>query len=606
MASAVPTTVLAEKPLIDWGEVSALIHCGLYNTLQDDLCTDFEIEVEGKSFRCHKVVLASVSDYFKALFRSGMKEVMDGKVKLEDVSSGALKVLIDILYPRDHQHDPFQTSSDEEMVELFNLASRFQMPFLKQTYTNYFSNTMSTQNCIDRWNISRNMGCDEVYDMSFGFLTSNFHLLLHYQMDVLLSLTYEDLLVILEDNELCVKDEKQIWNLVIGWIDVDRETRHVHFPDLLHECCLTEIERDFLIEDISFHSLVRKNDAASRRVLEAVKYETHPDLHGNLEINLRPCCDKGQSLFLLVAGESGHKAKVVSRSIRRQEWFSSWPFLEAGRDIACCVRGDTLCVSHRDKFFGFEGTSCTWKAVDVRGIETLTGHTMTNVGDSLFILGGKTRSFTNTRVYRMDKGNKKWEWDGDVIAPVVNASSVAINGNIYLFGGNSNNEPADCVQVYDTTTQSGTIFTSLPKPCRWSRAVCRGKVAYVVTSDGDVVEMSVQDVSCRLIATIPAFHHTNFGMDVNGGQLCVYGGKDIKPYLTQLAEEVDDDSNDDDDAGELFAKTDRNISNRVVTVNIESGIVKDIEPLPERWEVLGCARLVHELGNGTEQTAVLK
>lgn len=87
------------KNTFKWDRVSVLIHEGITQLYNEDTCTDFSVEVEGKTFRCHKVVLAAVSDYFKAMFSSGMKEVEHSKATLQDVSAGAFEVMLNILYP---------------------------------------------------------------------------------------------------------------------------------------------------------------------------------------------------------------------------------------------------------------------------------------------------------------------------------------------------------------------------------------------------------------------------------------------------------------------------------------------------------------------------
>lgn len=608
MASKLLTAGKEKKPsLMKWADISALVHNGLYNALQEDLCTDFEIEVEGKSFRCHKLVLVSVSDYFKAMLRSGMKEVEEGKVKLQDVSAGAFQTLLSLLYPKDLHYDPFCDSTDAEMAELCNLAMRLQMPFLKDVSINYFKNTMSTENCIDRWNIGRNIRCEDVQDLALDFIVTSFDDLLQRQMPVLLSLDFQDLLTFLQDRGLTVLSEKSVWDLIIKWIEVDRDVRETHFVDLLRECCLTEIDHGSLTEEIAFNSMVRKHDVASEMVREAVLFEKHPGLHGNLELKSRPCHGRSQTLFLLVASgdvkENNFNIRIKETvgvnvhcwDMQDETWDPLKTPLTLAPDFACCVKGSVLyiCGGKQDKSL-LKYDARKRKCENLQDMpESLKGHAMVALDDSLFVLGGLIWSGANTTVYRyLDVGLDDGEWQqaGEIVAPVVHVSAVAVKEMIYLFGGETYREAAECVQVYNTKTSTGTLFSTLPNPCRWSRALCRGDTAYVVTISGDVVEMSTQSATCRVIATIPDFYHTNFGIDVRDGHMFVYGGRSARPAPP---EEIDGEGIDDDElASAKMSVTNDSISNRVVAVDLQSGEIQEMDPLPGKWEVLGCARLV--------------
>lgn len=46
------------------------LSCGLTDSLQTSLFADVQIEVEGETFNCHRIILASMSHYFKTMFTS--------------------------------------------------------------------------------------------------------------------------------------------------------------------------------------------------------------------------------------------------------------------------------------------------------------------------------------------------------------------------------------------------------------------------------------------------------------------------------------------------------------------------------------------------------
>ena len=63
--------------------------------------TDFSIELaNGDLVPVHRNMMYATSDYFKALFTSGMKEASQGKVRFETLSVDAVRGVIDYLYGR--------------------------------------------------------------------------------------------------------------------------------------------------------------------------------------------------------------------------------------------------------------------------------------------------------------------------------------------------------------------------------------------------------------------------------------------------------------------------------------------------------------------------
>ena len=69
------------------------------NTLrqQNQLC-DVVLKAANTEVHAHRVVLASSSPYFLAMFTSELSESRQGVVTLQEVDSEALKLLVDVVY----------------------------------------------------------------------------------------------------------------------------------------------------------------------------------------------------------------------------------------------------------------------------------------------------------------------------------------------------------------------------------------------------------------------------------------------------------------------------------------------------------------------------
>ncbi|KAK4492942.1 hypothetical protein RD792_000269 [Penstemon davidsonii] len=105
------------------------------NDLEDDLA-DVCVRVEKKVFRCHQVVLASRSEYFKARL-SRMKDFQEGKdsfpdynlpcLEEHDLSSEAFEKMIEYMYT-----DGLKEIKPDQVEEMFDAASRYLLFSLKR------------------------------------------------------------------------------------------------------------------------------------------------------------------------------------------------------------------------------------------------------------------------------------------------------------------------------------------------------------------------------------------------------------------------------------------------------------------------------------------
>ena len=75
-----------------------LMFVNLMNLQKDGLLCDVEVIVEGESFNAHKAVLASCSDFFKAMFSSGFKESHQNEVSLDIGKADDFRVLLECAY----------------------------------------------------------------------------------------------------------------------------------------------------------------------------------------------------------------------------------------------------------------------------------------------------------------------------------------------------------------------------------------------------------------------------------------------------------------------------------------------------------------------------
>ncbi len=114
--------------------------------LNQENFTDFVVKVDDKEYRCHRLILASHSDYFLALLSSGMKEAAHGRVELQGIKSEWFDVVFSYIYTG----SLLGSHSDESLSHVFQVANMLQMADLELECVFALLKGLSFENCLQK------------------------------------------------------------------------------------------------------------------------------------------------------------------------------------------------------------------------------------------------------------------------------------------------------------------------------------------------------------------------------------------------------------------------------------------------------------------------
>ncbi|XP_017100146.2 kelch-like protein 40 [Drosophila bipectinata] len=98
----------------------------LYALLENKQFSDCRIMVDGQGFDCHKVVLASASEFFERMFLSDFKESNSGEYILGDVNPETFAVFLEQVYT--HDTNKLKKLTIRSLMELRECATRLLVP----------------------------------------------------------------------------------------------------------------------------------------------------------------------------------------------------------------------------------------------------------------------------------------------------------------------------------------------------------------------------------------------------------------------------------------------------------------------------------------------
>ena len=104
--------------------------------------TDVMLRFGDRTIHAHKCILKISSEYFRALFDSGMTEINTGEVKLDTFDFDAVKTVIDYIYGRQTQVDM------DNLIPLLSVTEHFLLKELKERLTKMIIEHLKPDNCI--------------------------------------------------------------------------------------------------------------------------------------------------------------------------------------------------------------------------------------------------------------------------------------------------------------------------------------------------------------------------------------------------------------------------------------------------------------------------
>ena len=253
--------------------------------------TDVAVVIGEAEFPCHRLILASVSDFFKTALTTDMREAREGKITLHGVTEGVFSTLLTSVYEQKN------VLTDDNLFDVWAAADMLQMRFLiaqcVEKCNEMFDTKLSTKNCVE-YLTQVNLLDQSVKWRVLEFIGQHFSDL-HIQHQVRL-LSVDELKSLLTVKELELFSEDEVIECALKWAEDNQvsiceslpqedssDTQSATSATVLAD--LLECSRHLLITDgclhgtLAMHPLV-KSDPRCQALLEKISYyQAHPHLH---------------------------------------------------------------------------------------------------------------------------------------------------------------------------------------------------------------------------------------------------------------------------------------------------------------------------------------
>lgn len=217
--------------------------------LQDQLC-DVTLITCGVRFPCHRVVLASASPYFNAMFCTGMVECTKKEVEIKQISPEILRIILDFIYTAEIN------VTELTICNLMEAAMILQMLNITEACTTFLEHQLDPSNCIGIRTFAQAYNCIDLEKRAKRFLLKRFS-------DVrlgteFLNISFKELKSIISSEEMTVKCESEVYTAVLNWVAHDVDSRGCLLLQLFDHIRLGSIPPEFIKSQLQSCKILRK------------------------------------------------------------------------------------------------------------------------------------------------------------------------------------------------------------------------------------------------------------------------------------------------------------------------------------------------------------
>ncbi|XP_037953330.1 kelch-like protein 5 [Teleopsis dalmanni] len=421
--------------------------------------------VDNTSVPAHKIVLASSSDYFVAMFKTPMRESLENVVNIGDMKGETLSALINFCYTGGI------LICENNVDTILKAASLLQLNKVVNICSDFIGERMQPSNCLSIFCIAECLNTLDLMQKAECFIKR--HFLKVSQHQEFLELDIEHLQHFVKSEDITVDSEEDVFNILINWLTFKKDEREEHKSDLLSFLRLSQLKPSFILEKIEPICVTLES---KQMVLEALKWHHLPKIRPSLS-----CTPPRITLLrsVVIIGSTESYLSIISYCPTAGEWTLWQPQICFRSYYAYTVLKDKLIIlgGYKRKSPNDSNVYQT-KSVQFLNMETMTvgnlppmyetrfGLGAAVVGSCLYAIGGKNENeyFNSVECFNPNSGS----WD--FVAPMYNKrsffASAVINDKIYVLGGyDSFKNIVYSTECYDSIFNKWSVCARMNMSC---------------------------------------------------------------------------------------------------------------------------------------------
>ena len=371
----------------------------------NDQLTDFTILSGTKSYRCHRVILASCSPVLKAMMMSGMKEATKKEVRLDNISPPILELLIDYMY-RGAVDVP-----DEHLLATVEICDYLQLLDLKERCLSKAVNVFNLSNIVSWYKLADSLGAAELKKKSSEKLSASISEVAK-QPDFL-KLSLEEVASYAKHVADTSGDPDDVLVAVLAWISYNPSNRRQCMKDLLKRTLLLKCSVECLKTQMKKYNVFLAKSLPVRGLLSNAMVEiTKQD-------NFRQWA-KPRTLVVVNRSNKEGKYKACLEFTAFKHFAEVCRLTECrDQDHVCQIPGGFIVTGGQgsDRCSMYVIYKDTWTQLDPFPLPR-NGHTSILIKGKIYVFGGFVSRSKSTSVLSLKLDGGEWTMEPYLPFPV--------------------------------------------------------------------------------------------------------------------------------------------------------------------------------------------
>ena len=228
------------------------------------LC-DIKITAEGTTIAAHRNILAASSPYFESMFLSEFKESKQTKVNLKGINPTGLDLVIRCIYTEQLK------LTNKVVPDVLSVAHFLQIQNIIDTCEEHMISKLSSASCFKFLQIF------ERYSLSKGQNAANEYILKNFvaisKTCDFLDIEKESLCDYLENEELCIQDEIEVFRAAQVWIEHDKG-RIQHCSEIMKHIRFAFISPKVMASEVRKVEFMKQDKICMDLLFETYEYQT--------------------------------------------------------------------------------------------------------------------------------------------------------------------------------------------------------------------------------------------------------------------------------------------------------------------------------------------
>ncbi|XP_075462123.1 kelch-like protein 8 isoform X1 [Ascaphus truei] len=417
-----------------------------------ELC-DITLKVGSKLIPCHKLVLACVIPYFRAMFLSDMAEAKQTLIEIRDFDGDAIEDLVKFAY------SSRVTLTVDNVQPLLYAACILQVELVAKACCEYMKLHFHPSNCLAVRAFAESHNRVDLMDMADRYACDHFPEVV--ECEDFVSMSPQHLYKLLSSGDLNIESERQVYNAAIKWLNANPQHHIPWLDEILSQVRLPLLPIEFLMSVVAKEEIIKQNLKCRDLLDEARNYHLHLSSRAvpEFEYTIRTTPRKQTAGVLFCVGGRGGSGdpfrSIECYSISRNSWFFGPEMNSRRRHVGVIsVGGKVFAVGGHDgnEHLGsmelFDPLTNKWMMKASMNTKR-RGIALSSLGGPIYAIGGLDDNTCFNDVERYDIECDQWSAVTPMITPRGGVGSVALVNHVYAVGGNDGVASLSSVERYD-------------------------------------------------------------------------------------------------------------------------------------------------------------